>query len=185
MVRGDDNMYSLFGNMVQIPIPYIHTQYHLHKRSGPGSSGCSGQGSPSGSRSGLSPSRSASSSGTSSMGMLVGASGLNPCIGVSGFLPRWFGSLRPWSCSLNLVSSSMNLVSSSLNLVYMLHPFQGMVTSTGCLVIAQFVLSDELGRWTKVLDGHGQTGELAMLAAILYVDHSSRNTGSPLSMYQL
>ena len=50
-----------------------------------------------------------------------------------------------------------------------LHPFQVTATSTGCLVVDRFVLTDELGRWTKVLDG--RSGDLAMLATILCRPH--------------
>ena len=78
-------------------------------------------------------------------------------------------SMNLVSSSLNFVPSSLNLVSSSLNLVSpplsppsLLHPFRSQRRRQGVL---WFVLVDELGRWTKVLDGW--KGELAILSAIL------------------
>ena len=71
-------------------------------------------------------------------------------------------SLNLDSSSLNLVSRFMNFVYSSLNMPSLLHPFQVMATSTGCLVFNRFVWFDELGRWTKVMDG--RAGEFVVLS---------------------
>ena len=82
------------------------------------------------------------------------------------------------SSSLNLVSSSMNLVSTSLSLLSLFHPFQATVTSTGCLVSNRLVWFDELGMWSKVLDG--PAGEFAVLPAILCGPELEQNWIPPL-----